>query len=170
MRVLVLTSLAALAVAGAAPAAAQIAVERPSGVSADDLFRAFTSQGYELSEARADGSRRTQIELQGEAPVNILIRPVGCTSERDCQAVIIFANFDISNGVSDAQRTAVLRYNDTKYFGRAYALPDKVGIDSVVRIDSLSDFGYLTNRIKDFSKILPTFLKHMRDAAAANSN
>lgn len=137
-------------------------------MSADQLFQTFTAQGYTLSEKRQDGSRRSQMTLPGESPVNIIIRPVGCTGERDCKSIIIFANFDISNGVSDALRAAVMSYNDTNYYGRSYALPNKVGIDTVVRIDNRGDLPYLSNRIKDFRAVLPVFLKHMRDAQARN--
>lgn len=132
-----------------------------SGVSADALFAAFEASGYELSDIGPNGNRIAQIPLEGEEPVNFNIRPVGCTDNQDCEAVIMFANFNLS-AVTDEHKAAVSRFNDTTYYGRAYYLEDKVGIDSVVRIDSSGDIPYLRRRISDFRGIVIDFLSHMR--------
>lgn len=153
--------------------AALLFVALPSAVSAQ-ASGAMTLAEFSAAMKRAnmspafvqrdDGTRMINGSTQlSDLNVKFFVRASACTkSEGPCSNYVLFANFNLPNGVSDAMKAKVNKFNDRNYLGRAYWGEKKVGVDYVVELSGGVFSRYVDARLEKFVTVLENFIGKMR--------
>ncbi len=141
---------AAIAIAGAASAVPVTPQEVRDVLSANGAT--------ELNIIPTENSTSSQVSGKIDG-VNFVADVRVCGDDRkDCKAVLLFANFSLDRDALPEDYVHMNDYNDRRTWGRAYVLPDQIGVDYAVDLYDENAFG--RNEVETWQVILSSFREH----------
>ncbi|MGH1465587.1 MAG: YbjN domain-containing protein [Cognatishimia sp.] len=152
------TSVAAIMLA--APMALAANAEVMHHLSVKDMVAIMEQNDWphDVQSNKETGDPVVTFEAEG---YKIVMRAVDCAATQ-CEAMMVFANFDVGRPVGIADFLAVSDFNDANIRGRSYVniQENKIGLDLVVDLRGGVTADHVLGKVTQFPTLVTDFLAH----------
>lgn len=162
----------ALVFGAAAALLGSVAVGVTPAAAQQDVKEAITAGGLERMLREAGLNPTMMTDKATGAPVAtgqtdgmiFVIRALECSGlPTACGQLVMFANFDLGRGVTEADYRVVNGFNDSNVHGRAYVLEDKrqIGVDLIIDMTGGVTMDHVGSRMGRWPQVIEEFRNQM---------
>lgn len=156
---------AASVVLSAGPAAAQnlTAAQNVTAMTPEDIAGALEAAGLS-PEPFDDAAGGAPVIRASAGEIVFWTRGFDCSGDA-CSTLMLFANFEIGRAVTANDFRVINRYNESRVFGRAYAIEAdrSIGVDYVIELDGGVSPDNVSGNIARWMDVIDAFIANFRE-------